>query len=534
MGLLPTRVAPRLILGTVVLVALGSGITAWLTVTDHERQLVAEKTLAAEQLSRSITSATWHAMRAGLKDDAYEVMTTIGKEQGVEYIRMFGRVGRVAFSSDPASPSTVGFDDVICRVCHVTDTPRTRLTLEERVRTFVGHDGRRKMAILTPVLNEPDCSSAACHAHAPDVHVLGTLDVAMDLHGVDEQIRALKTRSFLLAFLQVVFITAFLVFIVHRLIGVPIRKLILGTRAVGDMQLGRPIDVAARTELGELAASFNTMQGRLEAALADNARFTQDLEQQVEERSKQLEATREQLIQRDRLASLGQLAASVAHEVNNPLSAVLNLSMLLQRMLTEDGIPADRLADFHRHLGQIVDETGRAGRIVTDLLAFSRRSTPQRAPADLNDIVDRTVALVGHQADLAGVAIEVRRDVPRLLVSCERSQIEQVLLNLLLNALEALPDGGRIVAETREDGDAGLILVTDDGPGIAPQHLPRIFDPFFTTKEGEKGVGLGLSVAYGIVDAHGGRLRVESTPSEGTTFEVRLPRDPGTGEESTS
>ena len=167
----------------------------------------------------------------------------------------------------------------------------------------------------------------------------------------------------------------------------------------------------------------------------------------------------------------------------------------------------------------------RCRRIVKDLLAFSRRSVPERAPADLNEIVERTTSLVEHRAQLSGVELErdLLADLPP--VSCDRAQIEQVLLNLVLNAVEAMPEGGRVVVRTGTEAatNAVVVQVQDDGPGIPREHLRRIFDPFFSTKEGEKGAGLGLSVAYGIVEAHDGRLNVHSEVGRGTTFTVRLP-----------
>jgi len=267
------------------------------------------------------------------------------------------------------------------------------------------------------------------------------------------------------------------------------------------------------------------MRKHLWVARSRVERFTEELEEQVEERTAELRATQERLIQTDRMASMGQLAASVVHEVNNPISAVLNLSMYLQRILGEDGVPPDRLDAFRRHLEQISDETARAGRIVSDLLAFSRRSTPQRAPADLNEIVDRAVSLVRHRGELENVQLIVEPDANLPAVLCDRAQIEQVIVNLVLNALEAIEDAGNVVVRTgvEVETDSVVLQVEDDGPGIAEEHLGHIFDPFFSTKQGEKGVGLGLAVVYGIVEAHDGRLGVTSRVGVGTTFTVRLP-----------
>jgi two-component system NtrC family sensor kinase len=175
----------------------------------------------------------------------------------------------------------------------------------------------------------------------------------------------------------------------------------------------------------------------------------------------------------------------------------------------------------------VSEQTARAGRIVSDLLSFSRRSKPHRAPADLGAIVRGTVSLVSHKLRLSGIEAEVRLDPALPALACDASQIQQVVLNLVMNAAEAKRSSGRghVVVTTRrsEDGHAVLLEVADDGQGIPRENLDRIFDPFFTTKEEGRSLGLGLSVVYGIVEAHGGTIDVHSVMGQGTTFSVRLP-----------
>jgi two-component system NtrC family sensor kinase len=194
-------------------------------------------------------------------------------------------------------------------------------------------------------------------------------------------------------------------------------------------------------------------------------------------------------------------------------------------MLKQDGVPAERLEEFRKYLGQVTNETARVGRIVSDLLAFSRRSKPQRVPADLNRIVRSTLSLVQHKMKLSNVGVETRLAEELPAASCDASQIQQVVLNLVLNAAEATQSKSerRVIVETaRADGDV-ILTVMDNGEGIAPENLSKIFDPFFTTKSEGKGVGLGLAVSYGIIQAHGGDIEVKSQPGAGTTFTVSLP-----------
>jgi C4-dicarboxylate-specific signal transduction histidine kinase len=314
----------------------------------------------------------------------------------------------------------------------------------------------------------------------------------------------MKARVLLVTAVEIALIGLFIVFFTRRFVTRPITKLIGGFKAVSQMELDKPLDIEdSSEELDELARSFNVMRDRLRAALAEINQFTQNLETKVEERTQQLKAAQKKLLHNDRLASLGQLSASVAHEINNPISGVLNLSMLMQRMLKEDGIPPGRIEEFRKYLGQVTAETGRVGRIVSDLLAFSRRG----------------------KMKLSNVTVETRlaEDLP--LAHCDASQIQQVALNLALNAAEATQTKAerRVEVSTAKGDGVVLLVVADNGDGIQPENLGKIFDPFFTTKPEGKGVGLGLAVSYGIIQAHGGEIEVKSVVGEGTTFTVSLP-----------
>jgi C4-dicarboxylate-specific signal transduction histidine kinase len=299
--------------------------------------------------------------------------------------------------------------------------------------------------------------------------------------------------------------------------------------------LDQPIRATRRSrELDELVDSFNSMRERLKLAVTERNEMQQTLEVKVDERTRQLQAAQRKLIQADRMATLGQLSASVAHEINNPVSGVLNLSMLLERLMANGEFPPGREAEFRKYLGLISSETARVGRIVSDLLAFSRRSSPQRVPADLNKLVRTTLGLAGHKLKLsnAEVVLELQDNLPS--VECDPSQMQQVVLNLVMNGAEAMQSrgGGQLTIRTRllPDGNNVELSVQDTGEGIAPENLPRIFDPFFTTKSEGKGVGLGLAVLYGIVQAHDGEVEVASRRNEGATFTVTLPlKSPGSG-----
>ncbi len=498
-------------LSITVIVIIVAAVSGLVNVKTEEAQLLYTTTLGADRLSKAITSATWHAMLDDHREAAYQVMQTIAEKQGIDRIRIFNSAGQVMFatrSDDRPVSSSYGLD------------------LTSRVRILRALDGHRRLEMVTPIYNEKSCSQAECHAHPAGVKTLGVLDVALNLESVDHEVSAMKGRVLLVTAVEITLISLFIIFFTRRFLGRPIEMLIEGFKSVSQMELDKPLEyVKGSEELDDLARSFDVMRRRLRSALGEINQFTQNLEAKVEERTRQLQVAQKKLVQTERLATLGQLSASVAHEINNPVAGVLNLSMLLQRMLKDDGVPPGRIEEFRKYLSQVVSETTRVGRIVSDLLAFSRRSKPQRIPADLNKIVATTLSLVQHKMKLSNVAVESNLAANLPAVSCDPSQIQQVVLNLLLNAAEATSGRAerRVQIETSVADGMEMLTVSDNGEGIPPENLTKVFDPFFTTKSEGKGVGLGLAVSYGIIQAHGGDIEIKSIPGEGATFLVSLP-----------
>jgi two-component system, NtrC family, sensor kinase len=525
---MPRKLGPKLILSLTILIVAISGVSGYLNFRTQKKQLEGTMILGADQLSRSITGATWHAMLDDDRKAAYEIMRVIADKQGIDRIRMFNREGRMVFSTDAREqPGVTSLSNEVCASCHGQGLNRNRPSEDSRVRYATSPDGVKTINMVAPIYNEPSCSNASCHAHRAQTKVLGVVDVALRLDPVQKQTRAITLQTVILTALEVAIGAAFVILFTKRFVATPIQQLIGGTKAVSAMELDQPIKMTRRSqEIDELVDSFNKMRERLKVAVDELNEMQQTLESKVDERTRQLQVAQRKLIQSDRLATLGQLAASVAHEINNPVSGVLNLSMLLERLMAKGEYPPGREAEFRKYLSLISAETARVGRIVSDLLAFSRRSKPHRAPADLNKLVRTTLGLADHKLKLisAEVVLELQDNLP--LVECDSSQIQQVILNLVLNGAQAMQPrgGGTLTIRTRELADETVELcVTDTGEGIAPENLSKIFDPFFTTKAEGKGVGLGLAVLYGIVKAHEGEVEVTTQRNQGTTFTVTLP-----------
>ncbi|MFP4477297.1 MAG: ATP-binding protein [Desulfatibacillaceae bacterium] len=255
---------------------------------------------------------------------------------------------------------------------------------------------------------------------------------------------------------------------------------------------------------------------------------TEDLNDKVERRTRAMKDDLVRMVQEDKLVALGKLVASVAHEINNPIGSIINLARLVQVSL-EEGAPTDEHGpDMIRQLDLAVGEAKRCGRIVNNLLSFARQQPVEPREIDLVEVVGRIYALTGHGMDLAGIRFDNLLEGRSLEVWGDHNQIQQCLTNLFFNAMEAMPDGGRLtVAGGRTEDGAGVWLeVSDTGVGIAEEHMPYIFEPFFTTKPESHGVGLGLAMVYGIVREHGGEITAKSEPGRGATLRMVLPAPP--------
>ena len=236
-------------------------------------------------------------------------------------------------------------------------------------------------------------------------------------------------------------------------------------------------------------------------------------------------ADQARLLHQDKMMSLGRLAASVAHEINNPLSGILNYIRLMLRTFRKGPLARDKQDQFAGYLELVETETDRCSKIVSSLLTFSRRSPVAFGPVSMAEIVDRSIVLARHRLELANVTLVTRMADDLPAIRGDANQLQQCLLNLIFNAVDAMPDGGTLTlaAASEENGASVVVRVTDTGQGIRETDMAHIFEPFYTTKQQGEGIGLGLSTTYGIVDRHGGTLTAASRPGRETTFEIRLP-----------
>jgi two-component system NtrC family sensor kinase len=507
--------------GMIALVALGTVGAFFFAELAVQQHLLGQVVQESDLLSQTVGNSLHRAMLQDHRPEAYAIMQDIARQPGIERIRMMDSSGRITFSTVPSEiGSLVDRDAESCSACHANNEPLHHVDLEDRSRVYRSSD-RRVLAIVTPIYNDPTCSSGSCHAHPDQQKVLGVLDVGVSLARLDAETLGFRWRTLAAAALAAGLLGLFVwLFTRHHMMR-PVAALVQATRRVARDQLDLEIPVTWNGELGLLAASFNDMTRSLRHAKHELEALMSTLEHQVQERTAALKAAQDQLVRSEKLSSLGKLSASIAHEINNPLAGILTFAKLIVRML-DQGTPDEHTRKtMVKHLLLVERETERCTAIVRNLLDFARERPLTLREVDLNAVVNEALQLLGNQVTILGIHLERRlTTVPP--VAGDFGQLRQACVNVVMNACEAMGRGGHLTVETAvvEDGRWVEVAITDTGPGIASDHLSKIFDPFFTTKE--RGTGLGLSVVYGIVDRHGGKIEIKSEVGKGTRIAFRI------------
>jgi len=479
----------------------------------------------AAEMVEVVRGSTRQAMLENNAMELGRMIDTVAAVGAIERVRVFDKQGRIIHSSERGEVGRlVDRTAEQCVACHAADRPLVHLDLSERSRVFTRSGGGRVLGLIAPIHNEPACSNGGCHAHRPEQTILGVLDVQIPLGDVEASLAA-SQRQLLAGLagtvLAVVLLTGGLTW---RMVLRPVGRLTAAAPllAAGDFAMRVPADSA--DELGDLARAWNDMAAEIGTAHGKLADWSRTLEERVREKTAEIEQTHQQVLRVEKMASLGELAAVMAHELNNPLAGIATYAKLLRRRLEPGEAQESDTVDTARILRLVEDEAMRCGDIVRNLLLFSRTPGARFAEEALAPIVERCALLVRHSFQLHGV--ELRLDVPAALrLECDASQIHQMLLALVMNALEGTPADGLVTVSARLDPEAGglCLQVEDSGRGIPPELLDKIFEPFFTTKEQGAGVGLGLAVVYGIVERHHGTIDVRSTPGVSTVFTIGLP-----------
>jgi two-component system, NtrC family, sensor kinase len=518
-------ISARLIGSLLVVMVVVFALLGYLNIRLHRQHLEAATLASAERVSGIINSSATYYMLRNDREGLYHTMQTIADEPGVTKLRILDQQGRISYSTDAAEVSHVLDKSAeACYGCHNQSQPLARLNRPDRFRIYRS-DGQRVLGIITPIENQPSCSNAECHAHPASQQVLGVLDINLSLAKADAQLKVSSTRMLFYTTGAMLIIAVLSWLFVWQEVGQPIKALKKGTERLSAGKLGYQIEVRSQDEVGNLAHSFNNMSLQLQMANEEIVTWARTLEDRVEQKTKELNRAHDHVLHVEKMASIGKMAAVVAHEVNNPLFGILTYAKLLRKWVASGQAEHEKREEAMQCLELIASESQRCGNLIKNLLSLSRTSPMNVQSTDLRGVIDRCLLLVRPQLEQAGIELQLKvaEDLPR--VSCDPAQIEQVLIALIMNAIDAMPRGGNLWVESQMTNAATevLIQVRDDGSGIAADVLPHIFEPFLTTKESGHGVGLGLAIARGIVERHSGRIEVESELGRGTTFTITLP-----------
>jgi two-component system NtrC family sensor kinase len=483
-----------------------------------------------ERSSRLINRATHDGMLLNRKEEVQTTIERLAEAPEIAAIRIYDNLGTIAMSAQKEEIGRrIQLDSETCRSCHQDGRTRDAAVLEHAspARVDVGADVVRHLSVIE---NEPTCATALCHAHPSDQRVLGVLDLEMSMAPLEAAVATAQRQVFWTTLILIVIVGTVVALFFRYLVERPVRQLYQGTLRIADGDLETRIEVPGRHELARLAGAFNQMAADLSAARQELTQWSQKLEEKVIEKTEELRRAERQVLHMEKMASLGQLSATVAHEINNPISGMLTYARLVKRELQQQPLDPAVRDELTGNLSVIERECSRCGAIVQNLLLFSRRTGAAMAPVDLNEVVERSLMLVKHHLQLKGVQLHSELLSGNRQIVADAGQLQQALVALLVNAVEAmsgLEEGeGRLTVRLSGSDDEVRIDIGDTGVGIPDEVLPKIFEPFFSTKEAEKGVGLGLAVVYGIVQRHGGQIEVDSKVGRGTVFHLRLPRQP--------
>ncbi len=415
----PQKISFRLVVAVGLTAILCIGAYALVIVNSMARDLESEVERHANQLSETVKYGTREDMLHNQRDRIHRLIQNMASQPGIHRIRVLNKSGEIVYSSHEGDiGKMLDKKAEACYACHAADQPLQRLSIEDRTRTYrPGDDSPRILGIINPIYNEQSCWTSSCHEHGEDQSVLGVLDVTMSLEEIDNRITASTFKTIIFAVGTIVGMSLIIGLALRQLVDRPVRKLVNATQEVASGNLQHKIEVVRDDELGALARSFNNMTDKLSEA-------------------------KMQLFQSDKMASLGRLAAGVAHEINNPLTGVLTYSSFLLKRTQEH-------PDIQDDLRVIVRETLRSREIVKSLLDFARQSVPKRNAVDIHEVIGSALQVVENQLSIHHVRVERFFDMDVPPIQVDTNQMQQVFINLLVNAADAMgEEGGSITIRT--------------------------------------------------------------------------------------
>ena len=467
------------------------------------------------------------------KSTLQNTLDIINTMPGIDEVNMYDSQDNLVYSSIP-SDTTNNHSNPNCLSCHSNLKAMFPSKGKHYKIIDVGSDCKmnhndnqgRHLLIKLPILNEKSCYQSSCHAHKASDEILGSLIIKIPLSELDAAVQKSSTEFFLLAILTTLFLVGFLIFFTRQRIKKPLNALVKASIAVANGDKSTRVEIMPNQldDMKMVSKAFNDMLDNLQAATNELENWSQQLEYKVQKKSEELSSAQNELIHIERLASLGKLSSSVAHEINNPLSGILIYTKLIYKQLSNPELYASKRDSMLKHLKLIESEAKRCGEIVKGLLEFSKKDQEDFEPRHLHEILQETYELMSHPIKIANINFYSDFTATSDLIYCSPNQIKQACVAMLVNASESLNENGEIIIRTLNPSEETVRFeIVDNGIGISVDDIPHIFEPFFSTKHNASGIGLGLAIVHGIMQSHNGKIQVKSEPAQGTTFSITLP-----------
>ncbi|MFZ4548437.1 MAG: sensor histidine kinase [Bacteroidales bacterium] len=479
-----------------------------------------------------VEGALYHSMLENDESALRYTLDVIHTLPGIEDVNMYDSNDSLIYSSFPGD--TLCSINPDCKSCHKNIGemfPRKEksykiITTESKCMVNTSTNNQRHLIIRSPILNAKSCYQSSCHAHKSTDDVLGSLVIQVPLKEFDSAVEKSSLEFYILAIVATLLLASFLMLFTRREIKKPLHKLIQASIAVASGDKNMRLDVKSNQldDMRMVSSAFNEMLDNLQAATTELENWSQQLEYKIQKKSEELGTAQSELMHIERLASLGKLSSSVAHEINNPLSGILVYTKLVHKLLSNPDLTNEKKEVMLKHLKMIESETKRCGDIVKGLLDFTKKDQEDFEPVYLHEILLETNDLIAHQLKIASINLLTEFSAKSDLVFCSPNQIKQACVAMLVNAREAITENGEILVKTSNpDRETIKFEICDNGIGIPTEAIPHIFEPFFSTKQEARGIGLGLPIVHGIILSHNGKIQVKSEPGRGTTFSVFLP-----------
>jgi two-component system, NtrC family, sensor kinase len=478
-----------------------------------------------------IEGSLYHSMLKNDKSALQSTLDIINTMPGIDEVNMYDNHNSLVYSS--YSDNTIGQSNPNCVSCHTNFD--MMFPLKEKSYRIIdfksacimnqSDKGHRQLLVRSPIFNEKSCYVSSCHAHSQNEEVLGSLIIKVPLDVLDTAVSKSSTEFFILAALTTLIMVVFLIIFTRNKIKKPLNEIITASEAVSNGDKSRRLEIKPNLldDMRMVSLAFNNMLDNLDSVNKELENWTHQLEYKVQKKSEELSDIQNELIHIERIASLGRLSSSVAHEINNPLSGILTYSKLISKQLNRMDLEPGPINSILKYLKVIETETKRCGDIVKGLLDFSRKDQENFENRNLHQILKETYDLMVHQMRIANINFYTDFAAVNDLIYCSDNQIKQVCVAILVNASEAVAENGEILIKTSNPNENSIKLeITDNGVGIAPEDISHIFQPFFSAKQKVSGIGLGLAIVHGIVQSHKGKIEVESTPGKGTTISIIL------------